>query len=83
MADQSVTCPGCGKKIPLTRAIRADIEASLRQQFDEDLAARERALETAFERRLQDDLARAQPLGMRAHHEAHVESSRALGRLVL
>ena len=60
MADQSISCPDCGKKIPLTRAIRAEIETSLRQQFDHDLAARERELQAAFEARLDADLARAQ-----------------------
>jgi hypothetical protein len=40
MVDQSITCPSCGTQIPLTRALRADIEASLRSEFDE----RERAL---------------------------------------
>jgi hypothetical protein len=40
MVDQSIACPSCGKQIPLTRALRAEIEASLRSEFDE----RERAL---------------------------------------
>lgn len=55
MADQSIACPSCGKKIPLTRALRAEIEASLRQQFDDEMAARERELEAKREA----DLARA------------------------
>jgi hypothetical protein len=52
MADQSITCPNCSKKIPLTRALRADIEASLRQQFDD----RERELREAFARQREADL---------------------------
>jgi len=28
MADQSISCPSCGKKIPLTRALR-EIETSV------------------------------------------------------
>ena len=44
MADQSIACPSCGKKIPLTRALRADIEASLKDEFDRRLDdERERA----------------------------------------
>jgi hypothetical protein len=44
MADQSIACPSCGKKIPLTRALRADIEASLQDEFDRRLDdERERA----------------------------------------
>ena len=44
MADQSIACPSCGKKIPLTRALRDDIEASLKAEFDQRLEdVRERA----------------------------------------
>ena len=60
MADQSISCPSCGKKIPLTRALRAEIEASLKQQFDETLQDRERELREKYESRLEEDLRRAQ-----------------------
>ena len=60
MADQSISCPSCGKKIPLTRALRAEIEASLKQQFDETLQDRERQLRAQYESRLEADLQRAQ-----------------------
>ena len=60
MADQSIPCPSCGKKIPLTRALRAEIEASLKQQFDETLQDREREFRAKYESRLEDDLQRAQ-----------------------
>ena len=60
MADQSISCPSCGKKIPLTRALRAEIEASLKQQFDETLQDRERELRATYESRLEKDLQRAQ-----------------------
>jgi hypothetical protein len=54
MADQSIACPSCGKKIPLTRALRADIEASLKEEFDE----RERTLRDQFEARREQDVER-------------------------
>ncbi len=60
MADQSITCPSCRKKIPLTRALRAEIEASLKQQFDETLQDQERELRAQYESRLEEDLQRAQ-----------------------
>src|SRR4029077_18961553 len=60
MADQSISCPSCGRKIPLTRALRAEIEESVRQRFDETLRERERELRAAYEDRLQEDLQRAQ-----------------------
>ena len=39
MAEQSISCPSCGKKIPLTRALRADIEASMKEEYERQLAA--------------------------------------------
>ncbi|MCA1563663.1 MAG: hypothetical protein LC804_26575 [Acidobacteria bacterium] len=44
MGDQSISCPSCGKKIPLTRALRAEIEASLKAQYEETFGKRERQL---------------------------------------
>jgi len=61
MTDQSITCPSCGKKIPLTRALRADIEDSLRGEFDARLQEeRERAEKDAakkVERKLAHEMA--------------------------
>ena len=37
MSEQSIACPSCGKKIPLTRALRAEIETAVRQDFDRQL----------------------------------------------
>ena len=59
MAEQSIACPSCGKKIPLTRALRAEIEQSVKQEFEETLRSRERELRAQFEARLEDDLQRA------------------------
>lgn len=60
MADQSIACPSCGKKIPLTRALRDDIEASLKEEFDrrlEDVRERARAeADKAAARRHAQDL---------------------------
>jgi hypothetical protein len=54
--EQSIACPSCGKKIPLTRALRADIETSLKAEFDE----RERVLRDDYERRLDADRVRVE-----------------------
>src|SRR5688572_17933143 len=37
MAEQSISCPSCGKKIPLTRALRAEIEASVKDEYTRQL----------------------------------------------
>ena len=39
MAEQSIACPSCGKKIPLTRALRTEIEASVKEDYDRQLSA--------------------------------------------
>jgi hypothetical protein len=64
VADQSITCPSCGKKIPLSRALRADIETSLRCEFDETLAERERVLRRNYDRQLEE-----------ARHQAEQEAA--------
>ena len=39
MAESLISCPSCGKKIPLTRALRADIETSMKDEYERQLAA--------------------------------------------
>ena len=60
MTEQSISCPSCGNKIPLTQALRAEIEASLQQQFDRTLQERERELRAECESRADEQLKRAQ-----------------------
>src|SRR3954449_9863471 len=55
-AEQSIACPSCGTKIPLTRALRADIETSLKAEFGE----RERELREGFEQKLVEGRERAE-----------------------
>jgi hypothetical protein len=60
MAESSIACPFCSKKIPLTRALRAEIEESMRQQFEEALAARERELSDRHKQRVEEEVRRAE-----------------------
>ncbi len=60
MAEQSISCPSCGKKIPLTRALRAEIETSVKEQYDEALEKRESELRARFAEQLREDLERVQ-----------------------
>jgi len=69
MPDQVITCTSCGEKMPLTRALRADIEDSIRRQFERDLAARERALQEKLDADLD-----------RARQEAVKDAERRLSR---
>lgn len=55
MADHSIACPSCGKKIPLTRALRTEIEASVKADYERQLQdelerARKEAVRTAEKR---------------------------------
>jgi hypothetical protein len=36
-SEQAITCPSCGKKIPLTRALRTEIEASVKEDYERQL----------------------------------------------
>ncbi|HEU4939562.1 MAG TPA: DUF2130 domain-containing protein [Vicinamibacterales bacterium] len=38
MSEPSITCPSCGKKIPLTRALRTEIETSVKDEYERRLA---------------------------------------------
>jgi hypothetical protein len=39
MVEQSIACPSCGHTIPLTRALRADIERAVKRDFEQQLRA--------------------------------------------
>ena len=60
MSEPSISCPSCGNKIPLTRALRSDIEASVRTQFETRMQERERSLRSEYERRQEKQLERLQ-----------------------
>jgi hypothetical protein len=67
MAEQSIACPSCGKKIPLTRALRAEIEESV-----------EREMRAKYETRLEDDLQRAQTDAVRKAEQKFARELTAL-----
>lgn len=61
MIEHTLSCPNCGKAIALTHALRAEIEDSLRLQFDERMQAevaraRDEAV-TAAERKIAHEIA--------------------------
>lgn len=49
MADQYITCPHCGKRVPLTEAFTHDIEEKLRKEFDSEAKRKEKEFEKAYE----------------------------------
>lgn len=52
MAEQSIVCPHCNKKILLSKALTGQIEEKLRKSFDAELQSREREFEKDFKDRL-------------------------------
>ncbi len=48
MADQTITCPKCGTKIPLTEAFTHDIEEKLRSQYNAELKKKEETAAAAL-----------------------------------
>ena len=51
MADPRVTCPKCGHRFPLTKALTMQIEDSLRSQYDALARQREREAELRYKKR--------------------------------
>ncbi|MEW6215586.1 MAG: DUF2130 domain-containing protein, partial [Nitrospirota bacterium] len=45
MTDQTIICPNCGKKIPLTETLSHQIKESLIREFDEQIKEKEREIE--------------------------------------
>jgi hypothetical protein len=71
MAEQSISCPSCGKKIPLTRALRTEIEASVKEDYECQLAeeverARKQAGKDAEKKAAQEMTALKQELDSQA-----------------
>ena len=68
--EQSIACPSCGKKIPFTRALRAEIETSLKAEFGE----RERELRDEYEQKLDGERERVEKeAGKRAEKKLALE----------
>lgn len=70
MAEPRVVCPKCGHRFPVTKALTAQIEESLRGQFEADARERERAVRAAYEKRLAAERSKLQK-------EARVRAAKA------
>lgn len=52
MAEQTIVCPNCGKRIPVTEVLRSQIEAELRPSLDAEIKKREKEIQAAFDKKL-------------------------------
>lgn len=55
MAIDTIQCPNCGKRIPLTKALTGQIEESLRKDLQRESREREQELRVEFEERLREE----------------------------
>jgi len=60
MTEQYITCPHCGKRIQLSKALTQQIQADLRKTFDSEAKARDKEAAANFEKRLSVATARAE-----------------------
>lgn len=60
MAEQTIVCPNCKKRIPVSEVLTHQIEADLRKDFESQNKVREKALQESFDKRLSVEIARTQ-----------------------
>ena len=58
MVEQTIVCPHCGKRIPVSKALTHQIETELRETFEAKAEKLEREAEATFEKKLADETAR-------------------------
>lgn len=78
MAEQTIICPKCGRRIPVSKALTAQIEADLRESFEAEAQKREKESQAAFEKKLATETAR---LEKQIRREAEQTASAELAEL--
>lgn len=78
MAEQTIICPKCGSRIPITKALTAQIEAGLRESFEAEAQKREKEAQAVYEKKLAAETAR---LEKQIRREAEQTASAELAEL--
>ncbi len=80
MTDQSIVCPHCGKKIPLSEALTHPIEEKLRKELESEIKKKERDHETAIEalKKAHEQKMAAERAAIEKTAKKHAEESVAL-----
>lgn len=60
MAEQTIICPNCGKRIPVSEVLTHQIEADLRKSFETKNKEREKEIQASFDKKLSAEIARTQ-----------------------
>jgi hypothetical protein len=58
MDEQTIICPSCGTRIPISKALTSQIEASLRKSFEANAEKQEKEVRAAFQQQLVAESAR-------------------------
>ena len=77
MPEQTITCPNCGKRIPVSEALTHQIEARLRETFETEAEERQRVTQANFAKRLATETER---LTKQARREAEQAISAELSK---
>lgn len=78
MAEQTILCPNCGKRIPISEALADQVESELRKEFDAELRQREQEVKVAADKRYSAEIGR---LEKQIRKEAKQEATVALTEL--
>ncbi len=70
MAEQAITCPHCGKRIPLSKALAGQIEERLRKDFENRIKNREKAVKDEYERKLATEISKLEKQAKKSAEEA-------------
>lgn len=78
MGEQTIVCPNCGKRIPVSKALTHQIETELREIFEAEAEKREREAQAAFEKKLAAETTR---LEKQARKEAEQAASAEVSKI--
>lgn len=70
MAEPSITCPNCGKLIPLTKALTEQIEEGLKRRYEAQSREQAEQLNAQYQKRLTAETVRAQEEAKKKAQEA-------------
>jgi hypothetical protein len=78
MAGQTIVCPNCGKRIPVSEALTHQIEADLRKSFETEAKKRDKEAQVAYVKRLAAETAKVEK---QARKQAEQAASAELSKM--
>jgi hypothetical protein len=78
--EQTIVCPGCGERIPISKALTQQVEADLRARFDADAKEQQRERQLRFDQELAAAKQQLETEVTKKAHEATAAELRTLRR---